>query len=333
MKTYDEIYQNVISATKAHQRKMRKIQQTVSISAVCTACVLGVTAFMKLQKPLNVPPDSQDVSRTIPTMTTDEMTKIIDTEATVQASSDVEEPASTISRVIEEISTAITTVPEGTNTSVVPADVIYSESEQEMTAPTQETAASESPASTQRQTETAAKTTPKETHTETTAKTTSKETHTETVPQTEKPVSERATEAETIMPTEPTQAVTERPQSPTEPTTERPYTRASTEIVLISEETCEETERAQSDVAGDTLPAEDYPESSELKVTECPTECATETEDTTESTETEEEFLPPDEWKERFGDQISISTELMLPELSQTTYTVTVRITDLYEFS
>ena len=98
MKTYDEVYQNVLSATKAHQRKMRKIQQTASISAVCTACVLGVTAFMRLQKPLNIPSDSQDVSRTIPTMTADEMTKMIDTEATVQASSDTEEPASTISK-------------------------------------------------------------------------------------------------------------------------------------------------------------------------------------------------------------------------------------------
>ena len=34
MKTYDEVYQNVIAATTAHKKKMRKIQNAVSVSAV-----------------------------------------------------------------------------------------------------------------------------------------------------------------------------------------------------------------------------------------------------------------------------------------------------------
>ena len=78
-------------------------------------------------------------------------------------------------------------------------------------------------------------------------------------------------------------------------------------------------------------------------LTECTEECF-ETDDTTESTEetetTEKEFLSPDEWKERFGEQegIFVVTEEMIPELSQTTYTVTVTVvvtewTEWEEFS
>ncbi len=51
MKTYDEVFQNVMEATNLHQKKVKKIQQVISGTAVCTACALGLSVYLKLETP------------------------------------------------------------------------------------------------------------------------------------------------------------------------------------------------------------------------------------------------------------------------------------------
>ncbi|MBE6876774.1 MAG: hypothetical protein E7496_08690, partial [Ruminococcus sp.] len=96
MKTYDEVFENVMKATEEHHKKMRRIQNAVSVSALCAVCVAGVGVFLKLEKPMSAPSESQTE-----TMTTDEMTRMLDTTASSPASSDSAELSNSISRLVE----------------------------------------------------------------------------------------------------------------------------------------------------------------------------------------------------------------------------------------
>lgn len=51
MKSYDEITANVLEATRQHRRKVKQIQYTASVSALCITCILGLGVYMNLEKP------------------------------------------------------------------------------------------------------------------------------------------------------------------------------------------------------------------------------------------------------------------------------------------
>lgn len=66
MKTYDEVFQNVMEATNAHRRKVKRIQNMVSASAICVVCIIGASMYMKLEKPESVPPEIETTTTTVP---------------------------------------------------------------------------------------------------------------------------------------------------------------------------------------------------------------------------------------------------------------------------
>lgn len=78
MKTYDEVFENVMNAANAHRRKVKKIQNAISASVVCAVCVVGASMYVKLEKPESVPPQTE----TVTTTTTTTITETIDTANT-----------------------------------------------------------------------------------------------------------------------------------------------------------------------------------------------------------------------------------------------------------
>ena len=59
MKNYDEITANVLQKAAVRTVKIRRIRYACTLTAVCTACVIGGAAFMKLDKPEFLPSESQ----------------------------------------------------------------------------------------------------------------------------------------------------------------------------------------------------------------------------------------------------------------------------------
>ncbi|MDE6088077.1 MAG: hypothetical protein K2G25_06795, partial [Oscillospiraceae bacterium] len=75
MKTYDEVFRNVIEATNAHRRKVKRIQSAVSASVICAVCIIGASMYIRLEKPESIPPGEETTTTTVtPTgMMTDTM--------------------------------------------------------------------------------------------------------------------------------------------------------------------------------------------------------------------------------------------------------------------
>ncbi|MDE6730512.1 MAG: hypothetical protein K2J71_07035 [Oscillospiraceae bacterium] len=59
MKTYDEVFRNVMEATNAHRRKVKRIQSTISASVICVVCIIGASMYVRLKKPESVPPGQE----------------------------------------------------------------------------------------------------------------------------------------------------------------------------------------------------------------------------------------------------------------------------------
>lgn len=66
MKTYDEVFRNVMEATSAHRQKVKRIQSAVSASVICAVCVVGASMYMRLEKPESVPPGEETTTTTVP---------------------------------------------------------------------------------------------------------------------------------------------------------------------------------------------------------------------------------------------------------------------------
>lgn len=126
MKTYDEVFQNVIEATNAHHRKVRKIQNAVSASVVCAVCVIGASMYLKLEKPETVPPDTETTTATI--------TETMDASSTGQW---INEPTELTFTTTNTIPASISTVISGTNQTQETVDMNHT---QETTIVTAETA-------------------------------------------------------------------------------------------------------------------------------------------------------------------------------------------------
>lgn len=62
MRSYDEITANVLEATRQHRRKVKRIQYTASVSAMCLTCMLGLGVYMNLEKPEAVLPPTEETS-------------------------------------------------------------------------------------------------------------------------------------------------------------------------------------------------------------------------------------------------------------------------------
>ena len=78
MKTYDEITARVLETAAVRTVKIKRMRYFCTMAAVCSACVIGGAAFMKLEKPEFQPTESQsdplhsasDPSTEVPTETT-----------------------------------------------------------------------------------------------------------------------------------------------------------------------------------------------------------------------------------------------------------------------
>ncbi|MBQ8011718.1 MAG: hypothetical protein IJ265_09200, partial [Oscillospiraceae bacterium] len=79
MRTYDEIVSNVVEATAAHRRKVKKIQRIASASAMCAACVLGLSVYLNLEPQQVLPESSQNETTTIVTGTVPTETETAET--------------------------------------------------------------------------------------------------------------------------------------------------------------------------------------------------------------------------------------------------------------
>ena len=126
MKTYDEVYENIMIATNAHRQKVRKIQRVASSSAVFLTCVLGAGMFMQIEKPMSKPFDSR-ASVTVtkkPAAAPEETFQTIEVNASVQACSDTCEHYTTISyRNDSEVMKETTAVAE--ENSSVPEEMLF----------------------------------------------------------------------------------------------------------------------------------------------------------------------------------------------------------------
>lgn len=59
MKTYDEIVSNVVEATAAHRRRVKKIQQITATSVMCAVCVFGLSIYMNLEPQQTLPSETE----------------------------------------------------------------------------------------------------------------------------------------------------------------------------------------------------------------------------------------------------------------------------------
>ncbi|MDE5768348.1 MAG: hypothetical protein K2H29_11275 [Oscillospiraceae bacterium] len=65
MKTYDEVFQNVMEATNAYRRKVKRIQSAVSASVICAVCIIGASMYVRLEKPESIPPGEETTTTTV----------------------------------------------------------------------------------------------------------------------------------------------------------------------------------------------------------------------------------------------------------------------------
>ena len=108
MKNYDEITSSVLQKAAIRAVKIKRIRYTCTLTAVCSACIIGGAAFMKLDKPELMPSESQtdtvssasDPSTDIPEETT---TKTSATTRTTTQSS-----ATTMPKTETSITTIVT---------------------------------------------------------------------------------------------------------------------------------------------------------------------------------------------------------------------------------
>jgi len=329
LKTYDEVYQNVIAATNAHRRKMKKIQNAVSVSAVCITCILGVTVYMNLEKPMSVPSETE---ATTFTMTTEEVTAMIDTTASSPAANDTAETPSTISRrteIPEELpettafysdasinSSSVTTVkavpaieilhPESESETVTEEIPVHPETSVTMASASEKTSSVSSTASSA-----TAKVTEK---TSSTSKTTAKQTATETIPTETEIITTQITDLEA----ETTENIIE--ESEEAPTESEPETIQTT-LEMESEET-------QSEIYSETecIETELSPESAiEMETEMIVTTTNPVFTETTTST-IPDGFLTPEEWQALFGE-----TDLTSDTQTTTTTTTTTASAEITE--
>lgn len=320
MKTYDEVFENVMKATDAHHKKVRRIQNAVSVSALCAVCVAGVGMFLKLEKPFSVPSENQLETMT---MTTDEMTRMLDTTASAPASSDSSEASNSISRTVETEQKHTSAPQEQENsgiryTSAIPAgEIVHSGTE--MT-----TATAESGAHTH-EIETTTVTTPHSeksatsTATEkTTTKASSATTAKETVHTTQK--TEITTIQTTVTVPETTAVIVQPTELPTEPIELIP-----SETVCPTEEITEPVTELETESPAETETEPIEPETSETTTTTTATETTFFTSYQPPETvhSEEEEYLTPEEWESRYG---TASSDM--PESVPVSYTVTVILPD-----
>lgn len=59
MKTYDEIVSNVVEATAAHRRKVKRIQRITATSVMCAVCVFGLSVYMNLEPQQTLPSETE----------------------------------------------------------------------------------------------------------------------------------------------------------------------------------------------------------------------------------------------------------------------------------
>ncbi len=346
MKTYDEVYDNIIEATNAHKQKMRKIQNAVSVSAVCLTCIFGVGMFLKLERPMSHPSVTEETT----TMTTSEMTDMIDSTASAPASSDTAEPSTTISHLVDnEKEPQQTSAPPeqdipGSMTStaghddkipgVVPAaEMLHSETtvfpdeSESNTYATDSTTWTSSAKETEKATTSATRATTKETSA-TTKETCTVPTETAATAVTEQSEA-AAAPAETIVVTE-----TEIPVTVTEPLFTEPLTEnetfepAADPAEPVSEEPTEEPEPV-------TEFCTDAPETETTTTDETTTTTTETTTTTTETTATTARrflieyngvYYTPEKWQALFGNPESslLSSDMQMPENSESSVTTVI---------
>lgn len=322
MKTYDEIYDNVIKATDDHRKKIHKIQNTVSVSAVCLTCILGVGMFAKIERPATVP-SSSNTTATTTTMTTDEMMQIIDTTASAPAINDYAEPPTTISRRIPgEVFPETTAEPTESEFSAVHTNMsesmIFSDPPEETTAFYEQDAPEYTTAAPEEKSSSAVH----ENVPTTTKPTIPPQTETESPPEILPPVSETATEpAETEGPYFQETDVSPAPEDPSP-------TECNTEVLEPSEGEAPEPVQTQMT----TMPAE---------TTAVATSATTTEEETTTTTttfynapaepESDTSPLTPEEWRALFGDaEYSLVNRT---DFIEVTLTITEEFEEYFEIS
>ena len=84
MRSYDEITANVLEATRQHRRKVKRIQYTASVSAMCLTCTLGLGVYMNLEKPEAILPSTEETSTETVQKATNAVTLPSDTSTELQ---------------------------------------------------------------------------------------------------------------------------------------------------------------------------------------------------------------------------------------------------------
>lgn len=94
MKTYDEIVDNVIEATALHRRRVKHAQRIAATSAMCLACVFGLSVYLNLEPQNTLPEFSETETQT--TMQTEAgtgvQTESVETTVSGTAHTDLPEP-------------------------------------------------------------------------------------------------------------------------------------------------------------------------------------------------------------------------------------------------
>ena len=116
MKNYDEITASVLQKAAVRTVKLKRIRYACTLSAVCSACVIGGAAFMKLDKPELMPSESQtdtiysasDPSTDIPAETT-ETTILSFSKLVFKSRLTTTEPPATTEPTTEPVTTDVTT--------------------------------------------------------------------------------------------------------------------------------------------------------------------------------------------------------------------------------
>ena len=76
MRSYDEITSKVLQEISERRARHRQIQYMCSISAVCVVCMLGLAAYLQLERPEKIIPEQETRTETIQTGTTIPLTEV-----------------------------------------------------------------------------------------------------------------------------------------------------------------------------------------------------------------------------------------------------------------